>query len=101
MNIEQKKLKVDFLYQGLEHKGKLKAVQQICMDLGISKEQVAYIGDDINCKELLEYVGLAACPNDAVDIIKKIPNINIMQSKGGEGAVREFVDKFILTNGYM
>lgn len=91
-----KKLKVDFLYQGLEHNGKLKAIQQLCQELDISRDQVAYIGDDINCKELLEYVGYAGCPSDAVEVIKLIPNINIMNSKGGEGAVREFVEKYIV-----
>lgn len=90
-----KKLKVDFLYQGLEHIGKLEVVQQLCQQLKINKEQVAYIGDDINCRELLEYVGYAGCPSDAVAAIKAIPNINIMASKGGEGVVREFVEKII------
>lgn len=93
-----KKLKVDFLYQGLEYVGKLEAVQQLCQKLKISKEQVAYIGDDINCRELLEYVGYAGCPSDAVAAIKAIPNINIMDSKGGEGAVREFVEKIIIVD---
>lgn len=32
---------------------------------------------------------------DAMDKIKAIPNINIMRKKGGEGCVREFVEKII------
>lgn len=87
-----KKLKVDFLYQGLEHKGKLDIAKQICKELDISLNEVAYIGDDINCKELLSSVGFAACPANALDEIKNIPNIIKLSKCGGEGAVREFID---------
>ena len=52
-------------------------------------EEIA-LGDDLNCIELLEKVGLAGCPSDSFLNVKNIPNINIMTSKGGEGAVREF-----------
>lgn len=87
-----KKLKVDFLYQGLEHKGKLDIAKEICKELNISLDEVAYIGDDINCKELLSNVGLAACPSNALDEIKNIPNIIQLSKAGGEGAVREFCE---------
>ena len=85
-----KKMKLDYLFQGLEHKGKLNVVLEICKNEGISLEEVAYIGDDINCIELLERVGLAACPSDSISSVKKILNINVMIKKGGKGAVREF-----------
>ena len=85
-----KKMKLDYLFQGLEHKGKLNVALEICKNEGISIEEVAYIGDDINCIELLERVGLAACPSDSISSVKKISNINVMLKKGGEGAVREF-----------
>jgi len=87
-----KKIKVDYLYQGLEHKGKLDIAKEICKKENISLEEVAYIGDDVNCKELLENVGLKACPRNALDEIKNIPNIIKLSQKGGDGAVREFID---------
>lgn len=87
-----KKLKVDFLYQGLEHKGKLDIAKEICKELNITLDEVAYIGDDINCKELLSNVGLAACPANALDEIKNIPNIIKLSKVGGDGAVREFCE---------
>lgn len=86
-----KKMKVDYIYQGLEHKGKLQIAKEICEKENIKLSEVAYIGDDINCKELLECVGQRACPSDSVDEIKNIPNIIKLSKKGGEGAVREFV----------
>ena len=75
VEMRAKKLKVDYLYQGLEHNGKLKAALEICRKEGISLDEVAYIGDDINCKELLENVGIAACPNDSDTNVKEIENI--------------------------
>lgn len=93
-----KKMKLDYLFQGLEHKGKLDVAIKICKNEGISLEEIAYIGDDVNCIELLESVGLAACPSDSVLSVKNISNINVLTKKGGEGAVREFSE--IILNGY-
>lgn len=90
-----KKLKVDYLYQGLEHKGKLDIAKELCQKENISLDEVAYIGDDINCKELLQSVGIAACPANALDEIKNIPNIIKLSKNGGDGAVREFVEKIL------
>lgn len=87
-----KKLKVDFLRQGIEHNGKLEAVKRICQNENILLSEVAYVGDDINCKELLQSVGLAACPSDATQEIKDILNIIVLSKKGGDGAVREFAE---------
>ena len=85
-----KKMKVDYLYQGLEHKGKLEIAKEICKKENITLDEVAYIGDDINCKELLESVGICACPNDSLEEIKNISNIIKLSKNGGDGAVREF-----------
>ncbi len=86
------KLNMDFLFQGLE---KLPTVIKLCAELNISMDEVAYIGDDINCKPLLENVGLAACPNNALPEIKSIPGIIQLHKSGGEGAVREFISHII------
>lgn len=84
------KLKVDFVRQGKMNGGKVAVAQEIAKEMGISMEEVAYIGDDVNCLDLLYTVGLAACPADACDKVKNIANIRIMSRKGGEGCVREF-----------
>ncbi len=92
------KLKLDYLYQGKREGGKLASVKEICEKEGITLAEVAYIGDDVNCFELLSAVGLAACPADALDAIKNIPGIVQMKKKGGEGCVREFVE--MIMNSY-
>ena len=89
------KIKADYLYQGQRDGGKLAAAQEICTKEGISLSEVAYIGDDLNCISLLEKVGKAACPADAVDAVKAIPGITMLYKKGGEGCVREFVELIV------
>lgn len=89
------KLKIDFLYQGKRDGGKLAAACEICEKLGIGMDEVAYIGDDINCYDLLCAVGRAACPADALDKISSIPGIIHLTRRGGEGAVREFVEMIL------
>ena len=69
--------------------------KEICQKEGITLEEVAYIGDDINCFELLSSVGLAACPANAMPKIKSIPGIIHLQKEGGSGAVREFVETIL------
>ncbi|UKM65589.1 acylneuraminate cytidylyltransferase [Flavobacteriaceae bacterium GSB9] len=90
-----KKLKVDYLCQGKKYGGKLEVVMDICKKEKITLSQVAYIGDDINCFELLSNVGIAACPKNALKKIKAIPNMIHLEKKGGEGVVREFVEEIL------
>ena len=91
LNIRRaKKLGLDFDFHGV--KDKLLIVKDLCDRENISLDEVAYIGDDINCFSLLCNVGIAACPNNAVPKIKAIPNIIQLSKNGGEGVVRELVE---------
>ena len=84
------KLKVDFLGMGIWNK--LEFLQKICEELNITFDEVAYIGDDINDFEVLNAVKFRACPNDSVEKIKNIEGIKILEHKGGDGVVREFIE---------
>ena len=85
-----KKLGLDFDFHGAIDKFQI--IKELCEREKITLNEVAYIGDDVNCFELLSNVGIAACPNNAVIKIKSIPNIIHLQKNGGEGVVREFVE---------
>ncbi len=87
------KLNVDYLLMGSWKK--LDFIKEICKKENIKLENIAYIGDDINDIELLKVVGIKACPSDAVKKVKEIENIIILKSKGGNGAVREFIEMII------
>ncbi len=89
------KLGLDYLVQGKRDGGKLAAAREICDSLGITLDEVAYIGDDVNCAELLRSAGVAACPADAMPQVKSIPGIRIMSLRGGEGCVREFINNLL------
>jgi 3-deoxy-D-manno-octulosonate 8-phosphate phosphatase (KDO 8-P phosphatase) len=89
------KLKVDYLFQGVEDK--VKVVQDLIDEIHIEWSQVAYIGDDINDFYLLKKVGLSACPNSAPNYIKDIVHWTLSKS-GGEGVFRQFVEKILSEN---
>lgn len=92
------KLKADYLYQGVKGDGKLAAAEEICAKENIKLSEVAYIGDDVNCIPLLKAIGVAACPSNAVKQVKEISGIIHLKTKGGDGAVREFVDRVLSEN---
>jgi 3-deoxy-D-manno-octulosonate 8-phosphate phosphatase (KDO 8-P phosphatase) len=89
------KIQADYLYQGQRDGGKLAVARAICAREGIELHEVAYIGDDLNCIGLLEKVGMAACPADAMEAVKAVPGIVLLYKKGGEGCVREFVERLL------
>ncbi|MCX6190027.1 MAG: HAD hydrolase family protein [Bacteroidetes bacterium] len=63
----------------------------VSKELNIKLIDIAYIGDDLNDLKCMEQVGIAACPADAVDKIKKISHI-VLNRNGGDACVREFID---------
>ena len=86
------KLKIDFLFQGVENK--LNVAKKLCIELNINLNEVAYIGDDLNDIILLENVGFSAAPKNAPIYIKE--RVDFITSKdGGNGAFREFVEELI------
>lgn len=92
------KLRLDFLYLGVGSKDrpgtmtKLKAAQQICNKLGITLEEVCYVGDDVNDIDLLSAVGYPCCPPNARPEVKAIKGIRVLNTPGGQGAIREICD---------
>lgn len=90
-----KKLQLDYLIQGRRNEGKLEAVREICAQENITLSEVAYIGDDVNCLEVLSAVGVAACPADAVASVRALPHIIRLSRRGGQGCVREFTDMIL------
>ena len=89
------KLKVDYLYQGI--KRKIYVVRQLAELLHINKEDIAYIGDDINDVEVFNYVGICGVPASAPQYIKRFSTIQLKKN-GGEGVFREFVEKILIDN---
>ncbi|MBE51031.1 MAG: acylneuraminate cytidylyltransferase [Flavobacteriales bacterium] len=91
-----KKLRLDFDFHGILDK--LAFIKKFCEENCYSLDEIAYIGDDINCHSLLSSVGVSACPINAIEKIKLIPNIIHLNSKGGDGVFREFVELILNQN---
>ena len=89
-----KKIKVDQVYAGIKNKELL--LPKICVEYKISKNEIAYIGDDVNDFNIMKQIGLSAVPSDGNEKIKNISDY-ICKTKGGDGAFRELVD-LILSN---
>jgi len=87
-----KMLHIENCYVG--RKAKMSVLQSWIVEKGLKLEQVAMIGDDINDREVMLGVGIAACPADAVDEIKSISHV-VLKNKGGEGCIREFIDNYL------
>ncbi len=83
------KLKVEHLFQGVSNK--IEVAKSLCEELGVTLDEVAYIGDDIGDLLLLREVGYSAAPANAPDYIKDQVDL-VTKRSGGEGAFREFVE---------
>lgn len=61
---------------------------------GLQAKDTAFIGDDMPDLPCLQRVGLAICPQDAVEEIKAAAAY-VSPKKGGEGCVREVLEKIL------
>lgn len=84
------KLKIDKLYMGV--KNKLEVLENLRKELKIERNNIIYVGDDINDIEIMNHFPNTFAPADANEEVKKVV-MNICNKKGGEGIVREIVDK--------
>lgn len=64
----------------------------------LNAEQILYMGDDVKDYSCMQTVGLSACPADAAIDIKNISEY-ISPFKGGEGCVRDVIEKVLKLQG--
>lgn len=82
-------LKVDYLFQNVKEKTQF--LIDFFQENDIQKEEVAYIGDDLNDYEAMQLVGFIGCPKDACKEILEVADYISLQ-KGGYGAVRDIIE---------
>ncbi len=90
------KLKVNYLAQGAVDK--MLELGRISAEANVTLDEVAYIGDDLADIPVLEAVGLACCPSDAVADVAARAHY-ICSKGGGNGAVREFAEQILRDRG--
>ena len=92
VRIRAEELKIKYLYQGISEK--VPILEELMESYNLKKEEIAYMGDDLNDLGIMKKVGLKGAPQDAVSEVKDIADF-VSSKKDEEGAVREFVE-FIL-----
>ncbi|MDR3625470.1 MAG: HAD-IA family hydrolase [Ignavibacteriaceae bacterium] len=86
------KLKIKELYLGVKDKEAL--LHKLLKLKRLKKENIAFIGDDVNDYKILQAVGLSASPADAMEEIKETVDY-VCKYKGGNGAFREIAELII------
>lgn len=77
---------------------KVQVFQQYLNEKNILPAQVLYMGDDMPDYYVMQLVGIATCPLDAVDEVKQIAHY-ISPKKGGDSAVRDVIEKVLKVQG--
>ncbi|WP_299584224.1 HAD hydrolase family protein [uncultured Sunxiuqinia sp.] len=83
-------LGVEHIYMGV--RDKMKCLHDFIEKTGVAMEDVLYMGDDLVDYEVMQAVGVAVCPLDAVSEIKEISSY-ISDKKGGEGCARDIIEQ--------
>ena len=96
VEIRAKELKIKYLYQGISEKTVI--LEEIIKKDSLSKEEIAYMGDDLNDLLIMKQVGSSGTPKDAVDEVIQVADF-VSKKNGGSGAVREFIEHILKKDG--
>jgi len=89
-------LKYDIVLQGDDDK--LSQYEKIKVQFDFTDEEICYIGDDIPDIPVLKKVGFSVAVANARDELKQFCDY-ITERDGGHSAVREVIDKILLSQG--
>jgi YrbI family 3-deoxy-D-manno-octulosonate 8-phosphate phosphatase len=87
-----KKLNIDKYIYGTHQK--VEAIQKFILEEGITLDEIAFLGDELNDVKLLKACGLAFAVGDADHRAKDAASI-VCNHSGGYGAFREAVEKLL------
>lgn len=89
-------LRVDFLFQNVKNKAEF--LCKFMDENDLSKDEMAYIGDDLNDLQPMKLAGYIGCPNDSCLEIKGIADY-VSPVFGGHGAVRDVIEHILRDTG--
>lgn len=89
-------LGITHVYQGKAEK--LPAFEELIAKLGLTPEQVAYMGDDVVDLPIMLRVGLAVATNDAHPLVSKHAHWQAPHN-GGQGAARDLCELIMEAQG--
>jgi N-acylneuraminate cytidylyltransferase len=91
VSVRCKKLQLD-VRQGVDDK--LPALGEWARGQGLTVDQIAFVGNDINDVECLRGAGLGVVVADAYPVAVEAAGLQLSRN-GGRGAVREFADQIL------
>jgi 3-deoxy-D-manno-octulosonate 8-phosphate phosphatase (KDO 8-P phosphatase) len=89
-------LQIKDVFLGVENK--ITVFEKYLQDNGILTEQVLFMGDDIPDHGVMQKAGIAACPADAAEEIRKIAHY-ISHAPGGKGCARDVIEQVLKIQG--
>jgi len=89
-------LQLTDVFLGVENK--IRVFEDYIQRIGVSPEEVLYMGDDIPDYQVMLRVGMPVCPADAAEEIRKISRY-ISHFNGGEGCVRDIIEQVMKIQG--
>lgn len=91
LNYFKDKFNIEEIHGGIRHKGIV--LDEIMKKYNLKPNEVLYIGDDINDIAAMELVKFKIAPKNVNPILTfKVQNLQITDSFGGNGAIREIAD---------
>lgn len=91
-----RELKVDFLFQNVNDKKSF--LKDFMAKNQIHREELGYIGDDLNDLPSMYLAGFVACPLDSCSEIIEIADY-VSKVRGGHGAVRDIIEYMLRRSG--
>ena len=73
-------------------------VEQLLDKLGLSPENMAFVGDDLTDMPVIRYAGFGVAVANAVDEVKQCADY-VTTRPGGSGAVREVIEYILKNSG--
>ncbi len=96
VNERARELNVDLVYQGQFEKARI--LEKVASQIGLTRERIAFVGDDLFDLPLLLRVGFSAAPADAHEEVRRRVHF-VSQYAGGRGAVREIIEFILKSRG--
>jgi 3-deoxy-D-manno-octulosonate 8-phosphate phosphatase (KDO 8-P phosphatase) len=89
-------LQIEYVFQDCHHK--LPVIEKLAGQLGLSPQDIAYVGDDLTDMPVMRYAGFAVAVANAVDEVKQCADY-VTTRPGGSGAVREVIEYILKKAG--
>lgn len=96
LDYRARQLKLDLVVTGCHDK--LSAYTDIKNELGLTDEQIVFVGDDVIDLPVMQRVGVSYAPADAHSLVLR-QACHVTRANGGQGVAREVAEHLLLLGG--